>query len=175
MAVKKGHIKVLRILLTIPTLDLNVTDENGRNIALLAVECGTPNALQCLELLSRDSRVNWNIRNKNGDTPIMYTWKNKKKDMFNTLLKVPTIDKDAFLQDTFTACGVTAPECPVCYEKFPRNGKVFQCTVGHFVCERCHQRIQSCPKCRGQIIGRCHDFEQFLNAMPPSLFYLTLL
>jgi len=36
-------------------------------------------------------------------------------------------------------------ECPVCME-IPRNGPVYVCTNGHFVCKKCKK--ESCPSCR---------------------------
>lgn len=156
-----GRVEMLKILLTIQSIDFGITDGQNRSIAQIAVEGNTNNSLQCLELLSRESRVNWNVRNGNGETPIMYTWKNRKSEMFKILAKIPTIDMDTFMQDSFN----TAPECPVCFDSFTKNSRIFQCVQGHFVCERCYEQIQNCPKCRGQMIGRAHDFEQFLQTL----------
>ena len=166
LAVQGGCIDILSILMTIPTIDFNIAEGSNKTIAQIAVESSGPNSIQCLELLSRDSRVNWNIRGPDGETPIMYAWKNRRREMFRILMNIPTIDRNTFMQETFNVIdGMSAPECPVCYDRFTRNSHVFQCTLGHFVCERCHQRIQSCPKCRGQMAGRCHDFEQFLQTL----------
>jgi len=167
-ALNNGFVEILKILLTIQSIDFGITDGQNRSIAQIAVEGSGRNrndymedSLLCLELLSRESRVNWNVRNGNGETPIMYTWKNRKSEMFKILAKIPTIDMDSFMQDSFN----TAPECPVCFEKFTRNDNIFQCIQGHFVCERCYEQIQNCPKCRGQMIGRAHDFEQFFQTL----------
>ena len=166
LAVHRGCIDILRILMTIPTIDFNIGGGSHKTIAQIAVESSGPNSIHCLNLLSRDSRVNWNIRSADGETPIMYAWKNRRSEMFRILMNIPTIDRNTFMQETFNVIdGMSAPECPVCYDRFTRNSHVFQCTLGHFVCERCHQRIQSCPKCRGQMAGRCHDFEQFLQTL----------
>jgi len=158
LALDDGQVEILKILLTLQSIDFGITDGKNRSIAQIAVE---GNSLQCLELLSKESRVDWNVRNGNGETPIMYTWKNRKSEMFKILAKIPTIDMDSFMQDSFN----TAPECPVCFEKFTRNDNIFQCIQGHFVCERCYEQIQNCPKCRGQMIGRAHDFEQFFQTL----------
>ena len=177
VAIDKGSLEILKILLTIPSIDFNVQDGNGRSIAQIAVESDESpfspllnpiDCIQCVEILSRDSRVNWNIRNSSGETPIMYTWRKRKTEMFRILMNVPTIDKNTFIQDTFNynvGSNVTAPECPVCYERFSRNTNIFQCTQGHFVCQRCRERVETCPVCRGEMIGRAHDFEQFLQTL----------
>jgi len=172
LAIKLGHTEVLRILLTIPSIDLNATD-----VTHTAVKSDTASSVQCLELLSRDSRINWNVRNAEGETPIMYTLKHKKYEMFKILMTVPSIDfsvlqnqiypfiLDCLKQVPHLAARVVSPECPVCYERFSRNGHIFHCNNGHFVCGRCQQQIHICPRCRGQMIGRAHDFEQFLQTL----------
>merc|ERR1711993_105932 len=53
------------------------------------------------------------------------------------------------------------PECPICFEKFKSGCEVFQCGQGHFICGKCRSQVQSCPRCRSGLIGRCHDFEHF--------------
>ena len=172
-AVRIGNVDIVRTLLRIPTVDLSLVDDKCRTIVQLAVESDTNSSLQCLELLIEDSRINWNLSGMPGETPLMYTWRNKKSEMFKKLMTIPNIDLgilqsqvDPFilecLKQELCLTGRAIPECPVCYVKFSRNIKVFQCSAGHFVCERCYHQIQSCPKCRGPMIGRCHDFEQFL-------------
>ena len=113
----------------------------------------------------------------NEDAPLLYVLKNRKSEMFKILMTIPSIDfsvlenqMDPFIveclrQVPHLASRVATPECPVCYERFTRNDQVFQCNQGHFVCHRCHQRISNCPKCRGQIIGRAHDFEHFIQGL----------
>jgi len=182
-AVTTGSVDVFRILLAIPSIDLNATDAAGRDITQKAVQKDSRRSLQCLELLANDSRVNWNVRNVSGDTPIMYAVKNKKNEIFKILVKVPTIDftvlqdvkmDNEFLIEYFKqvpqmTSSIQPPECPVCYEKFTRGGHVFQCVAGHFICDSCFHQIkrrqQTCPNCRGQMTGRAHDFEQFLSTL----------
>ena len=97
---------ILEILLSIPTVDLNITDSDGRNIAQIAVEKDDIEEydLQCLELLANDARVNWNIKNADGETPIMYTMRERKEEMFQILKRtVSVIDNPDFLQDCFNA------------------------------------------------------------------------
>ena len=167
IAVQFCNVEVLRILIRIPTLDFSVLNPDGKNIGQMVVEKEEydTGSLPCLELLSRDSRVNWNIRDSNGDTPIMHVFKKKKSEMFKILMNVYSIDKTSFMQQVFNLTSPTAPECPICFERFTRNCQVFQCVSGHFVCGRCHQQIQSCPKCRGPMTGRAHDFEQFMSTL----------
>ena len=97
-AVKTGCEDVLRILLTIPSINYDIRDELNRNLAQIAVESDKESSLQCLELLCQDSRVNWNIRNSYGDTPIMHVWK-YRKSMLNILMKVKNIDYQMILDN----------------------------------------------------------------------------
>ena len=41
---------------------------------------------RCLELLSGDRRVNFNIKNPEGDTPVMFCLKNNKIEMATTIV-----------------------------------------------------------------------------------------
>ena len=241
LAAEYDSTDILRFLLTVPGIDLNITDIRGRNIAQIVVEkIGGGHRLDSLKLLAGDSRINWNIKNENGDTPIMHTWKMRLTVSFGILMDVPTVDKSEFIQDAIRLQGTTvtdkkgrniaqfakknycsmfiklsdllprdsqviwninnesgikpiqfewkmrrtemlrilrkiqgsikrgftAPECPVCCENFRQNSKIFQCDVGHFVCESCNQKVKVCPKCRRAMNGkRCHDFEQLLQSL----------
>jgi len=53
-------------------------------------------------------------------------------------------------------------ECPVCMDDLVPDRELYQCIRGHIICENCKPRIQQCPKCRGPMMGRAHDFEEFL-------------
>ena len=73
---KLPSIESLRILLSVAgPLALDV------NIARIAVESDGDESVECVELLSRDHRVDWNRRNDSGDTPLMYCIKNNKTEM----------------------------------------------------------------------------------------------
>ena len=72
---------------------------------------------------------------------------------------------DCLIEEPPVAGRIVAPECPVCYERFKGYENIFQCNQGHFVCQRCYHNVRSCPRCRGQMIGRAHDFEQFLQTL----------
>ena len=190
-AVHWGHAEYLQIILTVPEpdLDLSVTDSDGRNIAQIAVEEDVGDRQRCVELLSGDRRVDhyWNIKNSNGDTPVMYCLKNNKIEMARCLINTPgvdldTVDRDGKYLETIarerdlnilslvcrantTNIASRIPECPVCYERFTGQSQVFQCQQGHFVCGTCRPRVHTCPVCRGNMMGRCNGFEQFLQSL----------
>ena len=99
-----GYADIVEILLSQPTLNLSRTNFDGRSVGHIAVEYSFlkrvhPEQLnvsafpvKCVELLSKDPRVNWNIRNTDGDTPVMVALKNQEKEMVKILLKTPGVD-----------------------------------------------------------------------------------
>ena len=202
MAVDWGHADILQIILSVPPphLDFSIRDYDGRNIARIVVEnrglrCMENIArtvvedrrLRCMELLSGDRRVDWNIKNSDGDTPVMYCLKNNKIEMARCLINTPgvdldTVDREGRYLETIarerdlnilslvcrantTNIASRIPECPVCYERFTGQSQVFQCQQGHFVCGTCRPRVQTCPVCRGPMMGRCHGAEQILQSL----------
>ena len=102
-AVYWGHADILQIILSVPEpdLDLSVTDREGRNIAQIAVEENRGDRQRCVELLSGDRRVDryWNIKNSDGDTPVMYCLKNNKIEMARCLINTPGVDHDTVDRD----------------------------------------------------------------------------
>jgi len=104
LAVILGLSSCLEVILTLPghRVDLTVEDEEGRNLAWLAVVDvvveGYPiyeektNPLRCVQLLCQDERVDWNTKNNAGDTPLMFCLKNNKVEMARLLLSNPRVD-----------------------------------------------------------------------------------
>merc|ERR1712018_383262 len=66
----------------------------GEEIAQIAVEENRGDRQRCLELLSGDRRVDWNIKNSDGDTPVMFCLKNNKMEMARCLINTPGVDLD---------------------------------------------------------------------------------
>ena len=72
IVLKEQSMRQIEIILSVPDLDLSVTNAaDGRNVAQIAVELRGERSQRAVELLSRDSRVNWNIQDYYGDTPLM--------------------------------------------------------------------------------------------------------
>jgi len=99
IAMNEGFADVLHILLSVPHLDLSVTDGKGRNVAWIAVAEEGGERQRCLEMLSRDRRVNWNIKNSAGDTPVMFCLKTNKIEMARCLINTPGVDLDTVDRD----------------------------------------------------------------------------
>jgi len=61
----------------------------------------------------------------------------------------------------------SVPSCPVCWEEMKPPKRIFQCTNGHLVCERCHSQPQlvKCPTCREPMMGRATAMEHFLSQL----------
>ena len=95
MALLLGLPDILQFLLSVPPhrLDLSVTDPSGRNLAQIAVESeGGASAVRCVRLLSQQRRLNWNMKNREGETPVMYCLKNNKIEMARILLSTPGVN-----------------------------------------------------------------------------------
>jgi len=153
-AVMRGYADVLQILLSVPHLDLSVTDGRGRTVAQIAVDWGGGQRQRCVEILSRERGVNWNIKNSDGDTPVMFCLKNNKIEMARCLINTPgvdldTVDRDGKNLETIARENLNilslvfrtntknivdgVPECPVslndtsscnCYVRFVLRGSV---------------------------------------------------
>jgi len=175
IALKCGHVDIVKLLLSCSNLNPNARDSDQKSIANYAVESDCPDAVKCLDLLCNYSGLDLNNKPVNGYSPIIFSWKNKKHEMFQRLLTVPNIELDGLqnniIDSFFTDClkkvpdmsrKVRTPSCPVCYDRFPKNGRIFQCLSGHFICENCRPGVTNCPTCRAAMLGRCIDFEQFL-------------
>ena len=95
VAVYLGRADILQTILSVPEpdLDLSVTDNRGRNIAQIAVEENWgPYGQKCVELLSGDKRVDWNKKNSDGDTPVMYCLKSNVIERARFLINIPGVD-----------------------------------------------------------------------------------
>ena len=85
---------ILQLILSVspPSLDLSLTDPAGRNLAQIAVESEGANSVKCVELLSQNTRLNWNMKNREGETPVMFCLKNNKVEMARILLGTPRVN-----------------------------------------------------------------------------------
>ena len=185
-AVKWGKSDMLKILIEVPGINLNVRDSEGKHITHIAVDSKydkiitDDDAIKCVELLNKDPRVDWNVKNRNGETPLQVALRNKKEAIARILLDNPNLD-NSFISPILVKIisekakitisksskrkRIETPECPVCFENFNSGQQVWQCSKGHFVCEDCVSGIQSCPQCRGRIVGRSFGFENFLKTL----------
>ena len=95
-SVDRGLADILQIILSVPEprLDVSLTDPRGRNIAQMGVESRAGERQRCVELLCLDDRVDWNIQNPAGDSPLLHCLKNNKTTMAVTLLNNPAVDLD---------------------------------------------------------------------------------
>ena len=98
MAADLGKAECLQVFLIVPQpyLDLTSTDRNGYNVAWLAVKGSVRSGdrLRCVELLSRDPRVDWNTRDQAGDTPLLFCLKKNRIGLAKILLDNPRVSLD---------------------------------------------------------------------------------
>ena len=59
------------------------------------------------------------------------------------------------------------PHCQVCLQTYSKDGKIFGCVNGHLLCAACRSQpsIQVCPRCRGEMTGRAHDYEDLVHQL----------
>ena len=131
-ALDGGSYVSVEYLLQQTGLNLDVKSYGGKSVGHSAV-CGLTlyghSSLKCVELLSKDPRVNWNVRNYRGETPIMVALRNKETEMVKILLKTPGVsladvtkskEGENLLKEVFQEAeelrsnlSSTVPECPV--------------------------------------------------------------
>ena len=101
MAVDLGLADILQTILSVPEsqLDLSVTDVRGRNVGQIAVESSEGDRQRCVELLCQDRRVDWNVKNKDGDTPVMFCIKQGLTGLARCLINTPQVDLDTVDRD----------------------------------------------------------------------------
>jgi len=58
-------------------------------------------------------------------------------------------------------------ECPVCLEEMRPPRRIWQCSDGHPVCERCRKKpaVTCCPTCRKYIVGRSTIAEKLARSL----------
>jgi len=58
-------------------------------------------------------------------------------------------------------------ECPVCMEEMRPPRRIWQCSDGHPVCERCRRKpeVNCCPTCRKYLVGRSTIAEKLARAL----------
>ncbi|KAL6894587.1 hypothetical protein ACP4OV_008685 [Aristida adscensionis] len=54
-------------------------------------------------------------------------------------------------------------DCPICYE--PLGPPIFQCSVGHFICWPCQDRLSKCPLCSRTAFERCFGMERVVESI----------
>ena len=97
IAVQRAYADILEILLTVPSIDVSAENHEGDGVAQIAVEWigerRVGERLKCVRMLSKDPRVNWNIKNQeDSEVPIMFALKRDKLDVVKILLNAPGID-----------------------------------------------------------------------------------
>jgi len=61
--------------------------------------------------------------------------------------------------------GFRIPECPVCFEELKTPIKIFNCTNGHLICEKCKESVRVCTLCRAAYGGRATEMEKFIHSL----------
>ena len=114
IAVKYLYLEILEILLAVPDIDVNCYNKDGKGLAEIAIETNgqgvivvtvgssqsvTDLTVKCVEMLSKDTRVNWNNKNVNGETPVVSAVKENSIEIAKILLQVPSVDLEITCKD----------------------------------------------------------------------------
>ena len=89
-----GHPESVRIIVSQPGVDFSVKTNDGKTLTEAAVTSFRRDGkcVECVKNLAEGEAVDWNVKMKNGDTPIMHCLKENKKEMFNVLAECPRVD-----------------------------------------------------------------------------------
>ncbi|KAF7020466.1 hypothetical protein CFC21_033559 [Triticum aestivum] len=63
--------------------------------------------------------------------------------------------------------GTDVFDCPIC--STPLSPPIFQCSLGHFVCSACHDKLpgtdRACSMCSRPVLDRCHGVECIVGSV----------
>ena len=100
-ALINGNADIVNILLSKSDLNLNVRDRNGRTLPEIALDLDFAerrrNSVRCFQLVSRDRRVDWNVKTTTGESPVMRALREKKMPCVKILVTTANIDLTEFL------------------------------------------------------------------------------
>ena len=116
IAVKYLYLDILEILLAVPDIDVNCYNKDGKDLAEIAIEIAIDRqsvfvnangkqivndnlTVKCIEMLSKDTRVNWNNKNVNGETPVVSVVRENNVELAKILLQVPSVDLEITSKD----------------------------------------------------------------------------
>ena len=169
---KSFSVSSLQRLLSVDNLELD-TEDHHNSFAHTVVNNWL--ALEFIEMLKDDPRMNWNVKNKDGKTPIQVAVDMEFDDVVRALVMIEAVDKSmippVFLRSVEEVENLKKrkreglPECPVCTNNYKKDQQIFHCAKGHLVCGDCRPRLEHCAECRGTIIGRAHGFEKYLSTI----------
>jgi len=160
-AVMCNSLECLKILLQTDTVDVNMKNSAGNTAAML---CLIENKKDMFKVMMESAKVDLSIKNAKDKT--LEKIARKKSDIEALKLLSGTM---MHRMETLVANMRNmqmqmrrSKECPVCMDELVPNRALYQCNRGHIICGNCKPRIQQCPKCRGPMMGRAYDFEEFL-------------
>ena len=89
LAASCGNPEIVKLLINIPGININDTDENNRSAIFTAVQGGH---IECLKLLLTKPEVDTNLASNEGVTPLMVATTNKHLECLRILLTSPKTD-----------------------------------------------------------------------------------
>jgi len=161
IAVICNSLKCLKILLKTDTVDVNLKNGRGNTAAMM---CLIENKRDMFNAMMESDKVDLTI--KNAENMTLEEIARSKSDTEALKLFPGTmghqVETLAANMRNMQMQRRRFKECRVCMDDLVPDRELYQCTRGHIICGNCMPRIQQCPKCRGPMMGRAHDFEEFL-------------
>jgi ankyrin repeat protein len=145
LAIQSNNVKVARVLLADPRVDVNATDSSGQT----AVHHSRPNALIAI-ILSQRTGIDWNVVDKTGRTPLLSFARRNGLREIQDLSRIKSVDLFARSIDGFTALHEVAEQespFPTWFKKAPPTDR---CTLLDGLFEA--------------LEARGHDLVSFVNA-----------
>merc|ERR1711963_847159 len=158
LAVRYNAPECLKILLQTDTVDVNLKNPAGNTAAMM---CLIENKREMFKTMIESAKVDVSI--KNAENKTLEEIARSKGDTEALKLFPGTMEHQVETNMRSMQRQIRRnKECPVCMDDLVPDRELYQCIRGHIICGNCKPWIQQCPKCRGPMMGRAHDFEEFL-------------
>jgi len=180
LAVREENIEIIEILAQIGSLNWNWKNIKGKTAFSVALENGNEEVV--MSILSNVSKLDVDVEllksqnvyqkaveacekyvhetvndiSRSNDS-LMFVLREGLLKMLNSNIQDGSSSKKRLRLVYEEDC-----QCPVCFAVFSKEAKVFHCSQGHFTCGSCRLRLNRCPECRANFIGRAIGFERTL-------------
>ena len=93
-------------------------------------------------MLKDDPRMNWNVKDKDGKTPIQVAVDKELDDVVRALVMIEAVDNSMISQVLVRSIFENnnkrkrelTSECPVCTNSYRKDQDIYHCAKGHLVC-----------------------------------------
>jgi len=162
-------LQCLKLLARVPAIDWNAKLSDNCDGDPPIIYLLKSDQIEKFKFLVRCPNIDLSVKDSNGDGLEEIAMANFQIYVLHLLPRIKDQRMETMDQKLQQALkqmnlSVNVPECPVCYENYPKDCKIYQCINGHHLCGKCKKSLLSkvCPRCNMPICGRAHDFEKIL-------------